>query len=80
MKSILKVYSVVFLIVFIGGALWSVINGYRYFCEGLQACDQSGELLTWAEFWQRKLGGLLIAAITSIFITYMLLKDKKRDS
>lgn len=80
MKLVVKVYSIVFLLMFFGGILWSIINGYRYFCDVLQACDQSGVVLTWSEFWQRKLGVVLIASLGSYLITLMLLKDNNRDS
>jgi len=76
--SILKTYLIVLVIIFIGGIIWSMINGYSYFCEGLKACDQSGQVLEWPVFFERKLWSLLIAALMSGFITFMLLKDKRK--
>ena len=74
--SIFKLYCVVVIILFIGGMIWSVINGYRYFCEGLKACDQSGVVLEWDVFWRRNFDSFLITLAGSIFITFMLVKDR----
>ena len=73
---LLKTYIIVFVIIFMGGTIWSIINGYQYFCEGLKACDQSGEVLSWNVFFKRKAFVLLWVATMSAFITFMLVKDR----
>lgn len=77
--SVWKVYLIVFALLFIGGTLWSVVNGYRYFCEGLQACDQTGAILTWDVFFERKRNVFLLNIFGSAFITFMLVKDRNKD-
>lgn len=74
--AILKLFSIVLVIMFFGGIIWSMINGYRYFCEGVQACDQSGVVLEWDVFWRRHFESFLITVAASVFITFMLVKDK----
>lgn len=75
-RYIAKVYLIVFLILFVAGTIWSVINGYRYFCDGLQACDNTGQVLSWDVFWKRELLTLLWLVAMSAFITFMFVKDK----
>lgn len=74
--AMLKLFFIVLVIMFFGGIIWSMINGYRYFCEGLKACDQSGVVLEWDVFWRRNFDSFLITLAGSIFITFMLVKDK----
>jgi len=71
-----KLYSLVFIILHVGGTLWSIINGYRYFCEGLHPCDNNGVVLSWDVFFRRELFSIFWVSVMSGFITFMLVKDK----
>ena len=74
--SLLKTYTIVFVIIFVGGTIWSMINGYSYFCEGLKSCDKFGVVLSWEEFTRRQTFSVLFALAVSAFITFMLFKNK----
>lgn len=77
--SITKVYLIVFAVLFFGGIIWSIINGYQYFCDGFKSCDKSGTILNLNDFFERKFLVLLWTAVMSAFITFMLVKDRGED-
>ena len=82
MKRWFKVYLVTVPVMYILGTIWSVINGYRYFCDGWKSCDNDGNVIELEIFLSRGLNGVVITLVGSAIIAYFILRmideDKKK--
>jgi len=78
--SILKTFTLVFIIIFAGGTIWSMINGYKFFCDGMKACDKYNTVLSWSEFKERQINSVLFTSVISMFITLMVFLHQKNGS
>lgn len=75
----IKLYLCVMSALFILVELQSFINGYRYFCVGLNACDPAGNLIPFNVVLGREVNQLLFLAVMSVVITFFLIRMKRAE-
>jgi len=64
------------------GLLWSMLHGFRPFCDGLKMCEHSGRVLEWPEFWERQFWIVVLLSSLSLIATLgiqKIIRERERE-
>jgi len=79
MKRWFKIYLSTAFIIYLLGKIWSIINGYRFFCDGWKSCDNEGLVIELELFMFRELNVIILVLVSSLIITFFVIKIIKES-